>query len=283
MAWVDAANLPHRAMPAAWSGGGYHVVTIHGIDEAAGAALIGDLADETIPVPLPALALARGRIKKFKNRLLALEPGTKPIDLPAVVRSGIQATVDGLTKCKMKNFRLDAFALWAERLDGGKGADSWEKIFRPGHLLYQGLWSISEFIEHYGTGGGLARPIFAEFLEEAGAALDDPALSEAARRYAELGRGWSALADAALPDDVPALRETKALLARRAEHLADGAAATADVAACWSALREQGSRMKKEFPLDEAGSAALRREIKRRVTALYQDEVAALDALGQWL
>ena len=45
------------------------------------AALIGDLTDEPISVPLSALATARGQIKKDKNRLLSVtgaagHPGT---------------------------------------------------------------------------------------------------------------------------------------------------------------------------------------------------------------
>ena len=38
--------------------------------------------------------------------------------------------------------------------------------------------------------------------------------------------------------------------------------------------------MKEEFPLDAAESAALRRELKRRVTALHEQEVEAAAALA---
>jgi hypothetical protein len=270
-------------MPARYSGGAYHVIAIHGVDEAAGTALVGDLADDPVPVPLASLAAARGRIKKFKNRLLAVDRAPGSPDLARLVRSGIRACVEGLTTCKMKNFRLDAFESWAERLDGSKAADSWEKMFPPGHRLYQGLWSITEYIEYYGTGGGLSRPMFAEFLEEAGAALADPALSAAAERYAALGRGWTALAEAALPARVPELGETRALLARRSEYRTEGAHAAAEVGACWKALEEQGARMKGTFPLDAEASTALRRELKQRVTALHAGEVEALDSLRRWL
>jgi hypothetical protein len=283
MAWLDAAGLPHRAMPAKFSGGAYHVVTIHAIDDAAATALVGDLADDPVAVPLPDLAQARGRIKKFKNRVLAVDRAPGSPDLGPLVRRGIGACIDALTTCKMKNFRLDAFAHWAEQLDGSKAADSWERMFPPGHRLYQGLWSITEYIEHYGTGGGLSRPMFAEFLEEAGTALSDPALTAIAARYAELGRGWTALAEAALPARVPALAETRALLARRSEHRAEGGGGTAEVAACWKALDEQAARLKHKFPLDAAASTALRRDLKQRVLALHAGEVEALDMLRRWI
>jgi hypothetical protein len=259
MAWVDAAHLPHRSMPPTWSGGAYHVITIYGIDDQAGTAIIGDLGGRPQTLPLADLAQARSRIKKFKNRLLALEPaGTTP-PLAQLVGSSIQACVDGLVKCKMKNFTLEAFKGWADRLDGSRAADAWEKIFPPGPLLYTGLWSVYEFIEQSGTGGGLCRPLFAEFLEEAGASLKDARLTALARRYAELGRDWTALAHAALPDSVPELAEIRAM----------------------PALSERVAATQRKFPLNAAKSAALRRELKERVVSLYEREVAALEALGR--
>ncbi|NOT07729.1 MAG: DUF4872 domain-containing protein [Gemmatimonadales bacterium] len=283
MAWVDSASLPYRAMPKQWQGGGYHVITIYTIDDASGTALIGDQADEPIAVSLADLAQARGRIKKFKNRLLAIGPAKKGADLGALVRGSLRACVDGLVTCKMKNYRLDAFLAWAEKLDGSKAADAWDKIFPPGPLLYTGLWSVYEFIEHWG-GGGLCRPVFAEFLHEAGAALKDRRLTALGDSYADLGRDWTALANAALPDEVPAFRQTKELLARKSEFLHEQTAeATEEVARAWAAFGEEGERMKKAFPLDAAQSRALRRELKRRVVALHEAEVAALEALGAWL
>jgi len=283
MSWVDASGLSYRGLPASFSGGGYHVVTVFGIDEAAGTALVGDLADDPIPVPLAQLAIARGRIKKFKSRLLAIDPPKKVPDLATLVRGSIGECVEGLTTCKMKNFRLDAFAAWAERLDGSKAADSWEKIFPPGHHLYQGLRSVTEHIEYYGTGGGLCRPIFAEFLEESAEALGDSGLATLAERYSALGREWTALAAAALPDEIPAFKETRELLAKKWEGLhTEGAGAAKTIASCRASLDEEEVRMKQAFPLDAARSAALRRDLKHRVTDLHEGEVAALTALAAW-
>lgn len=262
----------------------YHLATVHGIDDAAGVALVGDMGDELIPVPLASLATARGHTKKDKNRALALEPAKSVPPLQQLVHGGISACRSSLTTCKMKNFRLDAFKAWADKLDGSKAADSWEKIFSPGRLMYQGLRSITEYIEYYGTGGGLSRPLFAEFLGEAGDALADRKLKALSQRYADLGRQWSALADAALPDSVPMFRTVKETLAHKAEALAtESDAAGSGLSLCEQAMARMDAEMKDGFPLDAAESAALRRELKGRVTALYEGEVAALGDLSDWL
>src|SRR5205823_1338989 len=62
VAWVDLAHLPHRGVPAKLSGAGYHVITVYRLDT--DAALIGDLTDEPVSIPLADLAAARSRIKK---------------------------------------------------------------------------------------------------------------------------------------------------------------------------------------------------------------------------
>ena len=108
-------------------------------------------------------------------------------------------------------------------------------------------------------------------------ALGDRKLAALSERYAELGRGWSALAEAALPDDVPAFRKTKELIAAGIDVVGP------EALQCGRALEESRARMKVDFPLDAAESAALRRELKRRVTALYEEEMAAAAALAQWL
>jgi hypothetical protein len=129
IAWVGAGSLPYRGLPERWAGGAYHLLVVYAIDGAE--AIVGDLADEPIRVPLADLTRARLRIKKFKSRLLAVEPGGKSPPLEALVRGGIRACIDGLTKATMKNFTLDAFATWAERLAGSlRGAGT--GMERPG-------------------------------------------------------------------------------------------------------------------------------------------------------
>ena len=288
IAWVDMAHLPHRCLPAQWSGGGYHVVTVYELDPEHETALIGDLTEEPIPISLAALAQSRARIKKQKHRLLSLEPGEVRVDLRDLVRAGLANCFRGMGgegwKNYKTNFSLRAFQLWAARLHGSKDNERWERIFAPGQGLWRGLTGVHDFIEHYGTGGGLCRPIFADFLSEAAEALSDPALRGLAERYASLGRGWSEVADAALPDHVPEFREAKELLARKAElNLGAAEQAREELPDIWRRLNELASNASRKFPLDAEQSSQLRLELQARVQALHEAEVAGHLAIGSYL
>jgi hypothetical protein len=282
VAWVDAAHLPHRVMPPGCSGGGYHVVTVYTLEADGETALIGDLTDTPIPIGLAELAAARARIRKQRHRLLSLAAGPPP-GLDRMVRAGLRACHAGLagegaigsrTNCSLEGFRV-----WAERLHGSRDREGWERVFPPGHRLWRGLTSIYDYVEHYGTGGGLCRPLFADFLAEAAAALDDRPLTILSERYAALGRDWSELADAALPDDVPLFRDAKSLLARKAE-LTHAGGSRDDLRGVWEQLGALEAAARERFPLGEADSAALRAALQRRGRELYAGEVAAREALA---
>ncbi len=279
VAWVDMGFLPYRGMSTCVSGGGYHVITVYRVTDEE--ALIGDLTDEPVSISLNDLAEARARIKKQKNRVMTVSSPQEDIDLREAVLAGIQACHDGLMNQRMKNFTLEAFKTWADRIHGSSGKDSWEQAFPPGHRLLQGLRSVYDFVEHYHTGGGLMRPLYAEFFREAAEALDDEAFVPLAEMYAELGRQWSDLADAALPDSVAPFREAKELLAHREElFLSEAPNATEEIEGIWTQLTALEQAMSADFPLTDADSSDLRAELRERILEIYANERAAHEALG---
>lgn len=280
LAWVDMAHLPHRGLPQAYSGMMYHLVTVYDANPAGGKARIGDAADEPIEISLAALAEARGRIKSQKHRLLQVSGAARPLDLPSLVKDGLRACHEALTSPKLKNFSLEAFKGWAERIHGASGKESWDRMFPLGAHLWRGLTSIYEYIEIYGTGGGLMRPLYAEFLAEAAEALGDPTLRELGERYAELGRGWSALAGAALPSGVPLFQKAKEAFNARSEITLSGADAADEMRNAWARLGELGQEARESFPLTPAQAEALRQDLKGRIETLYEGEREALRALG---
>lgn len=279
IAWVDAGSLPYRAMPAQWSGGGYHLLVVYAADEAAGVAQVGDLADAPIELGLPELNAARGRIKKDEYRLLALAEAGESFELPEAVLDGLRACHGGLTAGRSSNFTLEGFRIWSEQLVA-PGKQGWRAKFAPGPNLWRGLTSIYDFIEHYGTGGGLCRPLFAEFLLEASEALDRPDLADLAGEYSDIGHAWSALAEAALPNEVEAFRQAKQLMSRKAElFLSEGASGRESFQATWRELGRLADQAAEEFPIPPASLHGLLEELSARVAELYRREVQACAAL----
>ena len=131
----------------------------------------------------------------------------------------------------------------------------------------------------YGTGGGLCRPLFAEFLTEAAAETKDKRLAELSTRYADLGKGWSELASAALPEDVPMFKKVRDLFALRGELAASGESVET-LRATWLEIEDLHQQAKTKFPLTPAECDELRRGLKGRILDLYEAEVAAHAALG---
>ncbi len=284
--WVDLSGLPHRGSIGQPSGGGYHVITVYHIDSADGTALIGDLTDQPITIPLETLAQVRARIKKDRQRILSIgSVGALPTPRQLVM-DGLHACYTGLQHPTLPgaigNARLTVLQTWAERMHSTKGKERWERVFRPGPNLLRGLCSIHDFTEHYGTGGGLCRPLFADFLSEAAAMLKQPALAILAEQYTILGNGWSNLADAALPNDVGMLRSAKELLIHKAELIHAGGPQH-ELQKVWEQLRQLEQQAHEAFPLSEQSYAELRSQLYRQILELYQQEVAAQSALAAFL
>lgn len=287
--WVDLLELGTRAGPIELSGGGYHTLVVQRIDDDADEAIVSDLSRTPIRIPLGTLARARGRIAKQKHRVAWLagrEDGHAAApdpDLPAAIRAGLAATVAGFDRPRTRNFSLAALGDWANRLRGGS-ADSWARIFAPGEWRWVGLSAIHDGIEHGGSGGGLVRPRFAAGLRDAVERTGNRGLLDPADRYEALGREWSALATAALPDEVPLLRLTRQAQDRRAAAYAssggtvDGRADPAVVAA-WEELVALRAEAREAAPLDERTAAEHLAGLAERVDAIRVAEIAALDAL----
>jgi hypothetical protein len=289
IAWVDAASLGTRGLPAELAGGGYHTLVVHRIDDDAGSATVSDLTESAFELPLDVLSAARARIAKQKHRVAWLErpgDGSGPeVDHAGAVEAGLAATVRGLRSPRTRNFSLDALADWSDRLRG-RGATSWARVFPTGEWRWSGLASIHEYVEHYGSGGGLGRRRFAAGLREAATVTGDPSLLAIADRYDRLAGDWSDIARAALPEDVPLLRRTREAQDRRAAAYATGTSAAGggpdkDVADAWRELDSLRTKARRSFPMTDDDAAAHLAALGDRVAAIHSGEVEALEALAK--
>ena len=271
IAFVDLATLGHRGGLEA-----YYVVTVLEADGMSGMARIADLADRPIEVPLALLADARARHKKFRNRLLRLRSAEGVSATRQAIQAGLRACADGLVESPMKgfgsNFTLDSLGLLAGRMRG-KGKESWQQVFPPGPRLWNALRSLYEYVEHYGSGGGLLRPLFAAALEaEYGA-------SAAGSAYSELGGSWSRLARTALDPEVSEFDRLARLIDESyGVYDALGPDSTAEL----QRLRRQiGEVMELPFPLSAADSQRLLERLAGQVEELEAGERSAREELAR--
>lgn len=167
----------------------YRVIAVLAIE--GDEALVYDLAPRRIG--LEQLAARRAAVRKDRHRLLAIGDGSA--DVAAAVRAGLERCAAGPENPPSPGMSLAGIARWAERLHGGRGKDSWARMFPPGKHRSGALRSVSDGIEAHG--GGLMRPMQARGLREAAALLDAPGLLDVADRTDDLAAGWTALAVAA--------------------------------------------------------------------------------------
>ena len=120
---------------------------------------------------------------------------------------------------------------------------------------------------------GAMRPLYADFLDEAAELLGDPALAEAADRYARAGELWAQIAEAATGG---ALAPYRALVERRLELLfSAGSAAAPELRALAEESRTftEGLVLSEEDRTHRLDAVA---ELAAEVLAVEQDACAVL-------
>jgi hypothetical protein len=195
-----------------------------------------------------------------------------------LIKEGLRACYKAMTakpgKGPLAMSSMEALRRWSKRLtDTDK--EGWAVMFPRGANLWRALTNMHLWIEMYGTGGGLCRPMMADFLTEAGQAEAQPRLSALAQRYQRLGNLWSDLAKAALPDHVLLFRQAKEQHDAYAELFTTNGPAEQKRAA-WARLDELAAQAKEKFPLSDSEWADLRADLGKRVCGIVAEEDSAL-------
>ncbi len=273
---------PMRNSFLGWTGTcGMYSMVVHGMDEEKGEAYIGDRAPTSLTIPLEELAWLRNKVCSHKNRLLTVEP---PRKLTAAVcknavLDGIKACVDEMFRPKMKTYGLPGLMEWSKAITSPKNQKGWPRIY-PGGRMYLALRDTYDSIETAGTGGGLFRPMFVQFLEEAAELLGKKALVNCAKSYHQLATQWSQLADTALSDAVKPFRRTKDLLRARTNLFEQqGQPATQELEAIAEELRRIEVGQRKQLALDENATADLLVDLQEMIANLHAAERAAVESL----
>jgi hypothetical protein len=288
--FADHYSLSYNAMPNHEQMWGYMPLIVFGLE--GGCAQIADRARVPLEVTTAELAKARGRVKKHKHRLLALDPPNLE-RLPAAVTQGIWQTIslfyEAPPRGSRDNFGLAAYEKWAEMLENSRNKKSWVRFLPPGPRMYAALagypgqpsafsWAAST----WGTGHTVDRQMYSNFLEEAAVILNKPALAELSADFRMSSAAWGRLAEALLPDEFPLLAETRKLQLRKHEiFIETGQAALEEIRSINQSLSELRRRAETEFPLDESSAARFRENLRGHVVAVMDIEQQAIQNLRE--
>jgi Butirosin biosynthesis protein H, N-terminal/Domain of unknown function (DUF4872) len=281
IAWADQQALGYRHLPAWLEGYGGGPVTVYGVDDGAGVALVDDRNRAPLTVPLPALAAARARVGSYKHRLLVLDAPAAELDadgLRRAVRDGLAEQVEHLSR-RSDSFSLPAFRKWARLLTDRRNAKGWPTVFADRVSLFDACLSVYENLEPSGSDGGNLRGLYAAFLDEAAGLLDAPALGTAAAAYREAAARWHEVAETAMPAGRDPFAEARRLTDRLQTEVSRGDAGREEAAAAAASLWALRDRWRPEFPGDDRDVEALLAALADRVTAACDAEEAALGEL----
>lgn len=283
MVYCCKPSLPYLQLPLIY--GAYkwmHTVVVHGLDEANGEIHLADTASTSLKISIQEFNEARSKIPSYKNRSLNFESPKKLTmkKLKDAVLAGIQNFLELSDHPPMKTFSLEGLSEWAKLMTNDKNAKGWRRVYSDGNL-FLALRDVFESIETLGTGGGLYRHLYADFLEEAAALSGLNSFGKVATHYRHLGNGWTAFAEACLPDQQKISKDTKASLRFRASEFQRGDEQGLEKVAKASREIERLEKivLKKGYPWGEKRTLELLESLSEQLKELIVMEKEALAAL----
>jgi hypothetical protein len=281
--FADMFSLPYNATPQDEGMWVMMPILVYGYDENEDIVWIADRSRVPLTVTTEELALARGRTKKNRFRIMTHEP---PLEdkLETAVRDGIRDCIQLFTqpppKGSKNNFGFLAYEKWVKMLGESSDKGSWNKLFPPGNLMYAGLTSAFNDICIFGKEGGAERETYAQFLEEAGVLLSRPGLSDVAEKFRTSAQAWNDLAKTLLPDSVELFKETRLLMiAKHNLFLEKGSSAIGEIRQINDQLEEIKFQVSEDFPLNSSQSDEMKGSIAEKVLTIRNIEFDAIQDL----
>ncbi|ANZ40305.1 hypothetical protein BBK82_34030 [Lentzea guizhouensis] len=186
MVWPDRYQIGYWDLPEALDGHGGHPVVVYAT--AGDQVYLDDRNLTPLTVAREDLDRAVARVGSWKNQALVITDENREPDVERAVREGLRDVVEHLSQ-KSDSFSLPAWRKWARMMTDEKAAKGWPKVFADGQGLDLALQSVREGVDgRFGVTGGNLRPLFADFLEQAGHSGQAP-------RWREIGEMWHAFGE----------------------------------------------------------------------------------------
>jgi hypothetical protein len=281
--WPDRYLIGYWQLPPSLDGHGGHPVIAYA--ERDGRIHLDDRTLAPLTVPGEDVDRARARVGSYRNAMLAVRtrhftiPGDR---LRAAVRSGLEDMVSHHGG-RSDSFAVPAWRKWARMLVASGPAKAWPRVFADGAGLFGALLSVWEGIEPAGMTGGNLRRQFGAELTETAALLDEPRLDDEAARWVEIAELWHTLAEAAVPNSVPACARARELTAAVTGAVAEGDAGRADRTRAAQELWTLRSRYTTEPPFNAEEITAIFAAMSGILREIYDAEKAGVQRLGALL
>ncbi len=285
LVWADRMSMPYSSYDNSLGEGMYEMIPVVVYSADAKFVHLADQSRAALKVSAKDFTKARARVKKEKYRMMTITvPAFDKLaaNVDAAIRASVKSFFTSPVKGYASNFGFAAYQRWADVLFNDKDKQSWIKIFPAGRKLFSALTSSFERIELFGTGGRASRPMFADFLDEASAILDRPALRDASKNFRAVAPAWDALCLALLPDSIAPFKDARQLLIQKRDAFYEkGAAASAEIKKVHARLEKIRTAMEKKFPLAGEKETAFKENLRDHILQVYDLEHKAVTALDQ--
>lgn len=277
--WVEVTKLPYMFL----SGNplAYHQVVVYGME--GDDVLVGDLGDSVIRMSMEELTEARNSNYAPKFRTVVISEATAKPQLRETLSDRIRVTCSQMLEgLGIANFGLAALNKWGQMLTNTKNKKGWPNCFPGGPPLHGAMSTVFAQIELRGYGGSAFRGLYADFLDQAAGVLKKSALKKVAEQFRESEASWRAISDAALPDSIPLLKETREALTRRSVLIRKPRTTAIDkeLESLRDRLKQLHERSAKELSLSKADTLDLFGAISERVLETEKIERAAFTELS---
>jgi len=278
LVWCSGLKLPYLSLATPLSTCGW-MQTVLVTDVADNEFTIHDQARQTFSVTPAELRDARNGICSHKNRLMTIN-AAEINPLEQAITAGLQSCVKELLQPHIKMFSLYGLQEWAKLITNNTNQKGWRKVFKP-YFLYQALRDVFVSIETQGTGGGLYRPIFAQFLTQTADILSQPQFNNIADYYQHLAAAWTDLAQSALTDAIKPFADIKMLLQKQNTiFLQQGGAGMNALEKVSAQIKRKEAQIENSFPLSEAEVVDLLQHLREKISKLHDAEQNAIQQLA---
>lgn len=274
---VDQSRLPWYGVDPVM-GYGPRFVAVCGRDDATLA------IDDRAPVPLhltaEELAAARAAFPKGRHALATVEGAEGPADLPGTVLGALAETARGIHEPPYRgyasNFGLRGLEKWRRLIEDRQDPKGWPRLLESDADLAMALGRVVEGVELDFTPPAGGRRLYADFLDEAAVITGRDGLRRAADAYRAAADRWSAVARAALPEDVPELGAISRSLEESVARIDELGAEAAEPN---RAARAERQALAASLTLEPAQRSRLLADLAARVDDVIRAERAALAEL----